>query len=139
MPSKKPSPLQQAFLESRGITPPKTPAAWRNLINYIKNGNGTIGETESERIALAKAYTAKWTGKKIHRHETEKSTEGEGVVISLIALNSRDVQTIAVHHYDDENPQPLRPHPFRLLIRWHDRQPSQTSIHCISMVTPVEN
>ncbi len=61
----KPTENQAKFLENRGIALPPTKKGCHRFISFIKDGNGTVGASESERIAIIKSQQKKWNGKKV--------------------------------------------------------------------------
>ena len=118
MPGKKLSPDMLAFLEHRGLTPPPTFPACTRLINYVRRGNGTIGDNEEHRIDIVKRYAAKWVGKQV-RSRLISSERVIGEVTHLVALYRGEVyikKRDAV--LDGDDPKEFRMHPFRVAVRW---------------------
>src|SRR5688500_14592871 len=102
MAAPKPTETQAAFLKACGIAvPPTKKAAWR-LIGYIKMGNGTIGATQSERIAIVKATQARWLGKRV-RH---KQRGALGTVSYLYTETEQEVRTFRAVQ------------PFQIKVKW---------------------
>ena len=76
----KATPRQILLLQSYGISdPPKKKGNCWRLITFIREGNGTRGNTESERISLFLEAKEKWIGKK-----AEYTPNGAEVIVTSI-------------------------------------------------------
>src|SRR3989344_6301814 len=88
----KPTEAQISFLKNRGIVFPPTKGACNLLISYIKQGNGTVGDNESARIALTISYQKKWIGKTVRA--LASFAKGDDGVVTY--LGARDIQSIQI-------------------------------------------
>lgn len=107
MRSREPTKKQLAFLESVGIVPPPSKLSSGGIIGYILRGNGTIGSSLSDRIAITKKLQQEWLGKtvaiNVGRFKGQKA-----IVDYLVARSFQEVSDL--RSCEHTNPKPFRAH-----------------------------
>jgi len=109
----KATPRQIGLLQSYGISdPPKKKVSCWRLIKFIKEGNGTRGNTESERISLFLEAREKWIGKKAEYQPTGKDV----IVTSIYPKDLIEVAATreSLHKFSSNQP----PSPFNAGYRY---------------------
>jgi len=108
-----PTAPQTLFLVNRGIVPPPTRLSCTRLISYIKEGNGSIGKTESERIAITISAQRKWHDRKVQYRYDDRV----GIIQYLIFRTVREVSFLAeANVLGQEESRGMQP--FNLFVRW---------------------
>ncbi len=103
---------QAAFIEKNGIQIPPTKSGCTRLIDFLINGNGTVGKDFQERVQIAKQYEKDWLNKRVRICRLVHADElgEEGTVTWLSARNADDVQ----FWREEEGVQFV--HPFRAVV-----------------------
>ena len=117
---------QRAFLEARGIIVPPTKGSCKLLISYIKQGNGTVGNDESARIALTIAYQKKWVGEAVRAHAS--FAKGDGGVVRY--LGARSVDDVMI--FRDSGSTKL--HPFEANVRFDNGKSQMLSLSNLELL-----
>lgn len=98
---------QIVALQRLGVVAPPTRKACRSLIRYIHSGNGTIGDTRSERIGIVRGYQKEWIGKIV---TLRSGSSGE--IVYLHAMSTRDVEI-----WKEAHGKQSYLHPFNAVVR----------------------
>jgi hypothetical protein len=102
-------------LKNLGVIPPPTYGAAHSLLAFITEGNGTIGGTIEERVALVIAAQKKWVGHRVcvqgQRHRIGRVrylyAEPGGAITNLRAINQKRIN------------------PFNAIVDWEKPDPSR--------------
>lgn len=93
--SKKITKRQKELLSDLGLHVPTTKRAARKMTRFITEGNGTQGDTELDRVRIAKAYEEQWIGRRCRypRH-------GIVEVVRLVPLEGEQVKQLSGRNRD---------------------------------------
>jgi len=133
---------ESRFLESWGIAPFPTAYASVRAIAYIKNGNGTYGDSVAVRASFVIAIQKEWTNVRVkdgHRTGTslfpfflyyrEIADRNEGMAALQANLNGT-----SEHAERRRLEAQSKPRPYRLMVRWDTKGRGQTTPIPVSSV-----
>ncbi len=109
---------QESFLREYGLEPLPTEAASDLLINFIKNGNATCGNTASERVAIWRKACADFVGKRVtDQAYTPNGPRMQGTIGYLLPRSMTEVRSRNSLDYMLIGRTQTRA-PFKFYVKW---------------------